>query len=236
MTHEHSAVDPPVNGLWQIRKLLRSSLRALSRPFASGRCARPLDALPLALVIPLDGDVADEVTRLQVGILRKYGRNPGLEAPPHITLKLGFNVTDSAPFEEYLAQLGGEIYPFEIVINGFDFFDEGILFLDVEPSPELEKLRQRILCELAERWGIQAQPIEDSRFRFHVTLAYGLSNREFAELRKSFASRALQFKFSARHIDMFCHTGQHWVTLKRTNLRGCANPSTSTTAHEIHAG
>ena len=234
MSHEFPPLDSPLNESWQIRKLLRESLRGLIRPFASRVRSRPLDELPLALVIPLDDDAADEVTRLQVGILRKYGRNSGLEASPHITLKLGFTVSDSAPFEKYLAELSREISPFEIVIKGFDSFDEGILFLNVEPNPELEKLRQRILSDLAEQWGIQAQPIEDSRFRFHVTLAYGLSSREFAELRESFASRAVELRFGARHIDLFCYTGQQWVTLKRAILQGASNPSPSTSSHEIH--
>ncbi len=215
--------------------LQRSSLRAWLRSLASRLRARPLDELPLALVIPLDGEAADQVTQLQVSILRKYRRNPGLEASPHITLKLGFNVRDSAPFEKYLAKLANEVVPFEIVIKGFDSFDEGILFLDVEANPELEKLRQRILFDLAGQWGIQALPIEDSRFRFHVTLAYGLSKREFAELRDSFASQGIQFRFGARHIDLFYHTGQQWVTLKRVILRGKANLSHSNSAHEINA-
>ena len=227
MSHEHSALNLPVRASWRIRELLRSLLRVWLRPFVCR--ARPLEDLPLALVIPLEGIVADEVTRLQLGILRKYGRNPGLEAAPHITLKLGFNVRDSAPLEAYLAQLGREILPFEIAIKGFDFFDEGILFLDVEPSEELEKLRQRILFDLAERWKIQAEAIEDSRFRWHVTLAYGLSNQEFAELRKSFSSQVVEFRFDARHIDLFCYTGQQWVTLRRAALGGGANPSPTTT-------
>lgn len=205
--------------------LLPDLLRRLLGPFNSRLRARPLDELPLALVIPLGGEAADQVTQLQVGILRKYGRNPGLEAAPHITLKLGFNVRNSVPFEEYLAKLASEVVPFEIVIKGIDSFDEGILFLDVEANPELENLRQRILSDLAEQWGIVALPIEDSRFRFHVTLAYGLSNREFAELRESFSSRVIQFTFGVRYLDLFCYTGQQWMTLKRAMLQGKANPT-----------
>lgn len=196
------------------------------RPLASGvvrsltgeERRRGRDGFQLAIVIPLADEAGHDATKLQIEILRKYGRNPGLDAWPHITLKMGFTATDTAPFENYIGQLAGEVPPFEISIKNFDFFDEGILFLDVEDNPALEKLRQRVLSDLSELYGIQAEAIEGGRFRFHVTLAYGLSSRDFGEMQKSYASRQIQFKFKARHIDLFCHAGQQWVTLKSATL------------------
>ena len=182
------------------------------------------DGFQLAMVIPLADEVGHEATKLQIDVLRKFGRNPGLDAYPHITLKLGFSVTDFTPFEEYLSHLAGEVPPFGISLRNFGFFDEGILFLDVEANPELEKLRQRILADLSERYGINPGEIEDARYHFHVTLAYGLSRAEFAELRRSFATREVHFNFQARHIDLLCHTGHQWVTYQRERLRGNAFP------------
>ena len=126
--------------------------------------------MQLAVVIPLDGEAANHATKLQIEILRKYGRNPGLDACPHITLKMGFETTDIAPFEEYLGHLAGETFPLEITIRDFGTFDEGILFLDVEPNPALESLRQRILSDLSAQHGVEALEIEGPQFRFHVTL------------------------------------------------------------------
>jgi len=174
--------------------------------------------MQLAFVIPLDDANSNQATRLQLGILQEYGRNPGLDAPPHITLKMGFGATDIAPFEIYLDQLASDVAPFDISIKNFGCFDEGILFLDVESNPALESLRQRILADLSRLHGIGAEPVEGTDFRFHVTLAHGFSKQEFARLRDSHASREIHFKFTARHIDLFCHTGNHWVTCKRASL------------------
>ena len=174
--------------------------------------------MQLAFVIPLDDAGSHLTTALQLDILRQFGYNPGLDAPPHITLKMGFSAISSAPFESYLDQLVSGVAPFEISIKNFNCFDEGILFLDVESSPTLERLRQRILKDLSEFHGICAESVEGPDFRFHVTLAYGFSKQEFARLRDSHASREIHFNFTARHIDLFCHTGDHWVTYKRGNL------------------
>ncbi len=204
-----------------LRRLARGSMRFLRGEGS----VRFRDGYQIAIVIPVADEVAHEARKLQVEVLRKFGRNPGLDAYPHITLKLGFSVTDSAPFEEYLVQLAREVPPFEISLRNFGFFDGGILFLDVEANPELETLRQRILADLSDRYGIRPEEIEDSRYHFHVTLAYGLSNGEFAELRKSFAAREVYLKFQARHIDLFCHTGHQWVTYRRERLGNASSVS-----------
>lgn len=200
----------------QFVHLLRSSARAL---IDRGR----RDLVHLAVVIPLDEVSAQFATKLQIDILRNYGRNPGLDACPHITLKLGFEVKDIAPFEAYLDQLANEISPFEIAMKNFGFFDEGIMFLDVEPSASLEGLRRRILSDLSKGHGIKAHIIEGDSFHFHVTLAYGLSRWQFSGLRETYKSQPVQIKFYAKHIDLFFYTGHHWVTLKRATLRGAPN-------------
>jgi 2'-5' RNA ligase len=116
-------------------------------------------------------------------------------------------------------KLAGEIPPFEITVKDFDSFDDGILFLNVEKNGTLENLRQRILAELSTNHGVRAEPIEGGQFRFHITLAYGFSPSEFQTLRKAYASREMRFMFRATHIDLFCHTGQQWVTYAHALLR-----------------
>ena len=71
---------------------------------------------------------------------------------------------------------------------------------------------------------LQPQEIEGSQYRFHVTLAYGLSSVDFAELRKSFSRRHVQLDFQANHIDLLCHTGRQWVTYQRTRFQKARLP------------
>ncbi len=195
----------------QITRSLRSRL-----PGADAR--GPLVTLPLAVVIPLDDAVAAFATRVKLDLLRKYGRNPGLDSFPHISLKMGFEAADPEPFADCVERLAGEFAPFEICLRDYGFFDEGILFLDTVPDPRLEPLRQRVLGELKDRHGVEALPIEGAGFHFHVTLAYGYRPREFGEIRADFQQRKADRKFTARHLDLFCHTGRQWVTYHRARL------------------
>ncbi len=176
--------------------------------------------LQLALVIPLSDECSHLATRIQVEILQRYGHNPGLDSFPHITLKMGFAANDIEPFAEYLDRLASEVAPFAISIKNFDCFDEGILFLNVESNPALENLRQRILRDMSGLYGIHAESVEGPDFRFHVTLAHGLSQREFEDLRRTYATGEIKFQFTANKIDLFYHTGNHWVTYKRARMVG----------------
>ncbi len=179
----------------------------------------PLATLPLAVVIPLDDAASEFATRVKLDLLRKYGRNPGLDSVPHLSLKMGFAVADPEPIAQSVDRLAGGTEPFEIRLRDYGFFDEGILFLDTVPEPKLEALRQCVLAELRENHGIEALPVEGAGFHFHVTLAYGYRPREFGEIRQDFRQRKADLTFTARHLELFCHTGLQWVTYHRARFR-----------------
>lgn len=183
------------------------------------------DTMQLAVVILLDDETAHHSNAVRNGIYRKYGRNPALDAHPHITLKMGFPAQDTAPFENFVEQIAANTAPFEVSLRDFGFFDEGILFLNVEPNHELENLRQRVLTGLLEQYGVTAEVVEGPQFHFHVTLAYGLSKRDFAELKESFSQQELRVAFQAKHINLFRHTGRQWVTCNRAPLCGVSSSS-----------
>jgi 2'-5' RNA ligase len=179
--------------------------------------------LEVALVLPLADEAHNYATRIQVELLRRYGQNDGLAAPPHLTLKLGFKTADLAPLAAYVDGLARETPPLEVRLPRFDAFDEGILFLDVEPTPELDRLRRRIVREVEERFAVPPRPLEGDLFRFHVTLAYGLPKKTFAAERARFAAeRPPSLRFEARSIEMICDTGGRWTCYHRAELLGGA--------------
>lgn len=186
----------------------------------------------IAYVILVSDEVHNYMSRLQIDILKEYGMNPGLKASPHITLKLGFQVSGIEPFERYFDKLVSEIETFEICIVGIGFFDEGIIFMDVEHSPQLERLRRRILKDLSEQHGVEPYPLEGDRYRFHATLAYGLSNRDFARARRALKDVKIEFRFALDTLALFCHTGDEWITYKRAMLsRSLVKPPRKDRAH-----
>lgn len=180
---------------------------------------RGLSRPELAFVVMLGDDAHNFMTELQVEILKRQGINEGLIAPPHITLKLGFKSPDLAVFAGYLDEVARSTAPFEITLRGINAFDDGVIFLDVEPTEALDRLRRRVVRELSERFQIEPRPLEGDRFRFHATIAYGLPQKAFEEELARLSRLTPSFRFQAQTLAMFCHAGKHWITYRRAALR-----------------
>ena len=211
MTCEYPSLNPNP----PVLKRIARRLSAIGRRWCAERDGGPMQ---LAIIIPLPDEIAHQVVKLQFSILRKYGTHEGLESQPHITLKMGFPATDIESAVTFLEQQAARMTAMELEIDGFDTFDEGILFLDVKPNPALETVRQELLRDLESALGFAPLPIEGPGFRFHVTVAAGLPAREFGRLRDEFKTRRMNYQFMARHIDLICHTGSHWVLCRRLKL------------------
>ena len=191
----------------------RGILRA--RDYLRGRRKGQFRTFEIAYVILVSDEVHNYMSRLQIDILNQYGVNPGLKASPHITLKLGFEASRLEPFERYFDKLANETEPFEICIKDIGFFDEGVIFMDVEHNPRLEKLRRRILDDLSEQHGVEPYPLEGDRYHFHATLAYGLSKHDFTAARQKLKDMKVEFRFVLNTLALFCHAGDGWITYKR---------------------
>jgi 2'-5' RNA ligase len=196
------------------RRVVSRARRSLGFENAS-TLARP----EIAYVLPLGDEAHNFMTQLQVDISRRHGGlNDGMTAPPHITLKLGFRTPDLAQFAGYLDEVAQSTPAFEVSLSGISSFEEGIIFLDVEPNPTLDQLRRRIVRELSDRFQVEPKPLEDHRFHFHATLAYGLPPTAFEEELARLSPLTPRFRFEARTLAMLVHTGEHWVTYRRTAL------------------
>jgi len=165
----------------------------------------------LGYAILVSEEIFNWMRRIEVGLLRDYGANPGIKQPPHITIKQPFETDHIEPFEEYLDKLAEVIEPFEITLKGVGSFDQGVIFLDVIQDPRLKALQQRILSDLASR-RVRAAPFEDERYHFHATLATGLGNENFAKARKQLENVDAEFRFVFDTIALFMNIGPYeWI-------------------------
>lgn len=178
-----------------------------------------LERPELAFVLPVGDDAHNYMTAVQVEVLKRQGINDALVAPPHITLKLGFKTADLGILADYLDEVARTTPPFEITMGRISAFDDGVIFMRVEPTEHLERLRRRIVRELRERFQIEPRALEEDRFRFHATLAYGLSKKGFEEELPRLSRLTPSFRFQAQTLAMFCHMGKHWITYRRAALR-----------------
>lgn len=201
-----------------VRRRIREAVRRIHRGSAA-----PAGAFEVAYVLLLSDELDNYLRRLQVELERRYGQNRALSTPPHITLKLGVPTTDLAPFERYLDRIVQEIEPFDVAVQGIDFFDEGIAFLRVEEEPRLEAVRQRIVQDLSETLSIEPYALETGgRYRFHVTLAHGLDPRAFARARVELDRATPRFRFTVETMALLAYTRDFWITYKQMPLAGLA--------------
>lgn len=196
-------------------------------PTALRRAARRLLRLPtrteggveVAVVLLLDDPVLNWIRRFQLEMEGRYGANPALPTPPHVTLKLGVPVEDLEALGTLVDRVAAESRPVGIQATGIDFFDDGIVFLAVSPGPELESLRQRVLVALRREMGIPAYPLEEpGTFRYHVTLARDLTRRRFEEMRATLDRRTPAFHIHADRLALLCWLRGSWVTYHRVKL------------------
>lgn len=174
--------------------------------------------LEVALVLLLDHTAHHQARQHQLGVLRRHGVNPGLSSPPHITLKLGFKCRDPEALAGYLDELAARFEPVHVTLKDFDHFDEGITFWQVVPDPALERLRQAILTDLSTRFAVTPRPLEGSAFRFHVTLAYGLSSAAFQSERNTLSTEHAEHQFTGQDVALLVRCDDQWIDYKTVTL------------------
>lgn len=118
----------------------------------------------LFTAIDLPEAMKDRLTEICYGVPRIRWGNP---AQFHLTLVFIGEVNPALveDIEEELATIDFE--PFEINCQGIGSFRNGALWIDVENSPELDRLQQQIRFRLRAVNGVR---IESQRFRPHITL------------------------------------------------------------------
>jgi 2'-5' RNA ligase len=181
----------------------------------------------LGFAIIVDDAVHNLARSLQLRIARELGvRNPALKQVPHVTLKQPFHAKALEPIEAYYDQLVATLDPLPIRIEGIgSFAEDHVVFLDVAPEPRLEALRRRILADLTQGFRVKPREVEDERYQFHLTLAYGLAPDEFARARAALEAREVSLGFTFDTLGLFYYTGEEWITYKRARLQSMPPPA-----------
>ena len=65
---------------------------------------------------------------------------------------------------------------------------------------------------------MRANAIEDDRYHFHATVAFGLPQSAFERAREELQGLQVEFRFVCDTFGLLCHTGQQWITYKRSTF------------------
>jgi 2'-5' RNA ligase len=175
----------------------------------------------VGLALMVSDEVHNAMRRLQLDLAEACGGNPALRLTPHITLKQPFHARELAPIENYFDELASGVALGEVSLRGIGYFDdesEGVAYADVVPDPALERLRRRILTDLAARFRVTPGDVEDDHYHFHATLAYHLSSDQVARARAALADVTLDLHFTPERLALFYYTGDLWIVYRLARL------------------
>jgi len=107
----------------------------------------------------------------------------GPKAPPHITLKYGFEATDLTELEQALARFAATTRPTPWSIRGYNHFitpGNYVIFLEVIPSPAVRVAHAALLDELRALPWMRWNEYDNGDLHYHATIAHrGLTDDNF---------------------------------------------------------
>ena len=166
----------------------------------------------LALVCPPEVDA--RVLAYKRWMQERFGCRNALRSPAHITLVPPFWWSNdrAAELQAAVGSFFSNTPPLEIILNGFSHFKKRVLFIDVEPQPQLGMLRKHLEDHL-----LQVLPgsirADDRPFHPHVTIATRDLNPEaFEQAWKRFANETFSAEFSIDCITLLRLGPERWET------------------------
>ncbi len=172
----------------------------------------------IAIVPP--EDIQKEITELKHIVSDQFGSKHALNAPPHITLHMPFRWKEKKfeKLQRTIREINDEFKPFEIELNGFDFFEPRVVFVNVVENQWLNSLQKLVVERCRKKLKLDNANYKDRPFHPHVTLGFrDLKKKMFYEAKAYFEGKEINFTFEATRVELLKHDGKEWKILD--NLR-----------------
>ena len=165
----------------------------------------------IAIVPPRD--IQNEITELKRLVADRFESKHALNAPPHITLHMPFRWKDKKIEElhQTIHEINDEFKSFEIELNGFDFFEPRVVFVDVVENQSLNELQKSVVEKCRKKLKLDNADYREKPFHPHVTIGFrDLRKRMFYQAKEYFEGEKLSYKFQAVRIELLRHDGKKW--------------------------
>jgi 2'-5' RNA ligase len=168
----------------------------------------------IAVVPPLA--IQEEITHLKHVVAEKFGSKHALNAPPHITLHMPFKWKEKKISKLHTAidEINADLQPFNVELQGFDFFEPRVVFVHVVQNDSLNSLQALVVDRCRKKLKLDNGNYKDRPFHPHVTIAFrDLRKRTFHEAKAYFEKRAYSKTFKAERVQLLKHDGKKWNIL-----------------------
>ena len=169
------------------------------------------------IVSLLDGKVeryhqklVEEISeRFQVDFLAKQ------KAPTHFTLKDMFEAEDIEELDCLLKDFVVSHKPAIITLEGYNRFDDNVIFMDIKLSEEARSLFDDLMKLLKNIPWMEWGPYDDENRKFHCSLAYFDIKEKYKDICR-FLLKSYSYSFEAYfdNITVFQQEGESWKLYK----------------------
>lgn len=173
-----------------------------------------------------DSSTFNHIRQLELKMAFSLGENPGLNQPPHITVKRPFDITTVEQLNEIrqlTADIAANASAFKLAYQRVNNFGESTLFLSVTANERLSALHADLSEKLRATFGESTVvPHEGDAMRFHTSLATGLKGNDMQLAREAVQDSVTAFNARFEKIALFLNltdTGQ-WVVIHEALLGG----------------
>lgn len=163
------------------------------------------------IAILVEGEAGETITGFKMYAAQHFGASRALNSPPHLTLIPPFTwpVTQLEALSESLSGfMAGRPMPVVRLLN-FNCFPPRVIYVDVEPNPELTNFQHALETHLEKQLGMRT----DRQYGFHphVTIAFkDLREALFPKAWAHFSTQIFVHTFQSPGITLLQHTGQCW--------------------------
>ncbi|MEP1096857.1 MAG: 2'-5' RNA ligase family protein [Cyclobacteriaceae bacterium] len=165
------------------------------------------ESLYFIAIVPPE-DIQDKITEFKHTIAEKFGSQHALNAPPHITLHMPFKwkLKKIEKLHETTQEINSEVHSFSIELNGFDFFEPRVVFVDVVENEKLKNLQKLVVDRCRKKLKLDNGNYKNQVFHPHVTIGFrDLKKRMFYEAKEYFEGKDASFKFQVKKVELLKH-------------------------------
>lgn len=165
----------------------------------------------IAIVLPEAAENAVLQWKIKMELL--YGCKAQFKSPAHITLMPPFSLNNANEVEliDAMKAINAKMSPVELHLNGFGFFGEHVVYIQVDKNEQLFQLNTKVGTVMKERLGISKPGFFDHPFRPHVTIAHrDLQVNDFHKARKWLENVNFHSNFVVNKVSLLRHNGKFW--------------------------
>lgn len=172
----------------------------------------------MAVVAPEEID--SKVKKWKEYMKERFGCTVALKSPAHITLIPPFwhDNTYEEEMKSLLAGFAKGKKEFTLELDGFGSFPPRVLFVKVQSSDPLERLKGQLEDHLIENSNLPVKK-ETRSFHPHITLANrDLMKRDYLPAWDHFKNMKYSASFTVKDVSLLKHDGMRWQNIFTVDL------------------